>query len=64
MELANTSSVEQQQEIKKQISEAKLDCVNKLKITKAEAKRRALEIMREVGIPQPERRFRQYPFEW
>ena len=38
--------------------------VNKLKITKKEAKRRALEIMREVGIPQPEKRFKQYPFEF
>lgn len=38
--------------------------IDKLKITKKEAKRRALEIMKEVGIPQPEKRFRQYPFEF
>ena len=37
---------------------------NSMKITKKEAKRIALEIMREVGIPEPERRFRQYPFEF
>ena len=37
---------------------------NKLRITKAEAKRRALEIMKEVGIPLPEKRFNQYPFEF
>ena len=37
---------------------------NKLKITKEEAKRRAIEIMREVGIAEPERRFNQYPFEF
>ena len=35
-----------------------------MKITKKEAKRIALEIMREVGIPEPERRFKQYPFEF
>ena len=35
-----------------------------LKITKAEAKARALKIMKEVGIPYPEKRYRQYPFEF
>ena len=35
-----------------------------LKITKAEAKAKALKIMAEVGIKDPEKRFRQYPFEF
>ncbi|MDE6655435.1 MAG: ATP-binding cassette domain-containing protein [Anaeroplasmataceae bacterium] len=42
----------------------KNDYISSLKITKKEAKARALEIMREVGIPMPERRFKQYPFEF
>ncbi len=33
-------------------------------VTAAEARRRALELMEEVGIPDPQRRFRQYPFEF
>ena len=50
--------------MKEQLAKAKNDYIDKLKITKKEAKRRALEIMREVGIPQPEKRFKQYPFEF
>ena len=38
--------------------------VDKIKITKAAAKKKALEIMKEVGIPLPEKRFNQYPFEF
>ena len=33
-------------------------------VTKSEAKERAIKIMSEVGIPQPEKRFRQYPFQF
>lgn len=36
----------------------------KYKITRKEAKARALQVMREVGIPQPEVRYKQYPFEF
>ena len=49
---------------KKAIEDCKFEFVNKLKITKSAAKARALEIMKEVGIPLPEKRFRQYPFEF
>ena len=38
--------------------------LSKKTISRAEAKESALEIMRQVGIPQPEIRFRQYPFEF
>ncbi len=34
------------------------------RITKAQAKAEALKVMKEVGIPQPEARFNQYPFEF
>ncbi len=33
-------------------------------MSKAEAKKRAIEMMTKVGIPSPERRFRQYPHEF
>ena len=51
-------------EIKKEIKKAKKSYVSSIKITKAEAKARALKIMKEVGISNPEKRFRQYPFEF
>lgn len=49
---------------KKELHQAKEAYIDKTRVTKAEAKRRAIEIMREVGIPMPEKRFRQYPFEF
>ena len=33
-------------------------------LTSAQAKEKALKLMEEVGIPEPERRFYQYPFEF
>ena len=38
--------------------------VSKLRVSHTEAKRRALTIMQEVGIRDPERRYNQYPFEF
>jgi oligopeptide transport system ATP-binding protein len=38
--------------------------LSEIRVTHKEAKERALSIMKEVGIPNPERRFYQYPFEF
>ena len=51
-------------EVKAQLKEAKREYISSIKITKSEAKARALEIMKEVGISNPEKRFKQYPFEF
>ena len=56
--------LDQKEAISKEIEEVKEEFVNKTKITRKEAKRQALEVMREVGIPLPERRYKQYPFEF
>lgn len=36
----------------------------KFKVTKKEAFEKAIQIMDEVGIPEPEKRFKQYPFQF
>ena len=51
-------------DVEEQIKKVKEDYVNSTKVTKKEAKKMALEVMREVGIPLPEKRFKQYPFEF
>lgn len=50
--------------LKKDISDAHQRYISSIKITKAEAKARALKIMEEVGIKDPDKRFKQYPFEF
>ena len=47
--------------IGKQIMEA---LILSLKMPKAEAKKKALDLMKAVGIPEPEVRFEQYPFQF
>ena len=64
IKLANAKNEKEKKEIELEKHKVKKACIDKLKITKFEAKKRALEIMREVGIPQPEKRFKQYPFEF
>jgi len=47
-----------------ELTTIKEDYQSHIKITHAMAKKKAIEVMREVGIPQPEKRFYQYPFEF
>lgn len=62
--LANESLEAEKDKIKEELKKLKTEHKNSFSVTKHEAKRIAIEIMREVGIPYPERRFRQYPFEF
>ena len=58
------SYLRDKKEIKEACKKAKFDYISSIKITKAQAKARALKIMKEVGISNPEKRFKQYPFEF
>ena len=62
--LKATSDVEERKAVEAQIEKVKTEYINNVRITRAEAKKQALKVMEEVGIPQPARRFRQYPFEF
>ena len=66
-----TRSPERRDEIEPEIKKLKEELrteketyQSKLRISKKEAKEKALQVMKEVGIPQPEQRFKQYPFEF
>ena len=63
-QLSGAADAGEKDRIRAELAAAKEALDNKLCITKAEAKRRALKIMQEVGIPEPEKRYNQYPFEF
>ncbi len=48
----------------KPISDAYEEWQRKIKVTRLEAREEALEIMREVGIAEPEKRINMYPFQF
>ena len=52
------------QQILANIKQIKEDYTNEIKVTKKAARERAISVMKEVGIPNAERRFTQYPFEF
>jgi oligopeptide transport system ATP-binding protein len=62
LRLANT--LESKTKIQQNIKQLKIDYINSIRITPEEAKRQAIKVMEEVGIPQAAKRFRQYPFEF
>lgn len=51
-------------ELRKKVVAENEEYKKKFKLTRKEAKQIALKVMAEVGIPQPEVRFNQYPFEF
>ena len=51
-------------EFRKQRSILKDQYTRKIKVTKTEAREEAYKIMREVGIAEPEKRFKMYPFQF
>jgi len=50
--------------IKKEIAQTKENLQRYRKVTKKEARERAIQVMTEVGIPEPEKRFTQFPFQF
>jgi len=51
-------------ELRKQRSDLKDSYLRKIRVTKTEAREEAYKIMREVGIAEPEKRFKMYPFQF
>jgi len=57
-------TIDEINQIKEKIANISEDYRRKFKVTKREAYEKAISIMREVGIPEPEKRFTQYPFQF
>lgn len=51
-------------DVDREIAEAEEEYGFSIKVTKSMAKKKALRVMAEVGIPMPEARYKQYPFQF
>ncbi len=63
-EKMNAASADQKRGYRQEIAQLKEELARYKQVTKKEARERALEVMREVGIPEPEKRLKQYPFQF
>ena len=61
---AEIPGVAEKDDLAKKRKLAKNEYQSQIRITHAMAKERAVQVMREVGIPEPEKRFKQYPFQF
>ncbi len=60
----SSASSEEKKAYRAEISDLKEELARYKQVTKKEARERALEVMNEVGIPEPEKRLKQYPFQF
>ncbi len=60
----SSASSEEKKGYRAEISDLKEELARYKQVTQKEARERALEVMREVGIPEPEKRLKQYPFQF
>ncbi|MFP4078217.1 MAG: oligopeptide/dipeptide ABC transporter ATP-binding protein [Candidatus Izemoplasmataceae bacterium] len=62
--LKTTVDNDEKKRLKHEIEGLKEELLRHKKVTKKQARERAIEIMGEVGIPDPEKRLKQYPFQF
>ena len=58
------NTIQDKEALNQELARLKEEYTDQIKITQAAAKKKAIEVMKEVGIPMPEKRFKQYPFEF
>jgi oligopeptide transport system ATP-binding protein len=63
-EKAKVASPEQKKAYREEVAGLKESLRRVKKVTSKEAQERAIEVMHEVGIPEPEKRLKQYPFQF